>query len=239
MAKLSVDALASLMHKRRGKWAPTLEEVESICSAVVLGKIEDLGELLDASLAKRTPAEFVDHVVRLCTIRLGQTTCGTASRLSERLWVGALTKTLQSAPAPRRGVRADLQVFTATVGSEEHVVGALTAAMIARACGASAIHLGVKVAVEELAELGTLSADAILVLSFVSEVPSHSLGKLLYNLEQTLPSSIHVVIGGRGLEKGSLLSETAGRFRQVTSAAEYMDHLLERFSARDSAIEPQ
>lgn len=197
------EELAALAPRRLAA-APALQEEPSpeLDELIELVRRHDGGAYLQSMqqrLARQGLQHFVQDTVAPLALRIGEAwELGTLQVFEEHLFT-ELTKRLlrQAITALPTGSRP--RILLTTLPGEQHLLGLLMAEALFALEGAECIPLGTQMPLVDIGRAAEAHRADVVGLSFSANFPLRQLPGLLTQLRATLPESIELWIGGRGV----------------------------------------
>jgi methanogenic corrinoid protein MtbC1 len=182
--------------------------------ATLASDVDGLGRLVDQALALASLEDALTKVLAPALVDVGERwAAGELTVAQEHLASGtvraALQKLLADARASVRGV-----AVLACAPEEQHEIGLMMLAVLLRSDGWQVPYLGAATPLEDALELS--STIGAVALCFSASTPDHARALADELASRRLPSSLSVIVGGRGTKQRDLRG-TVARLR--TAAA--------------------
>lgn len=201
LARLSALATAEAPAVRAPSVAPEAERaratIDSLLAAVADMNVDAAERALQRASNDFSPRELVTQVLAPALEEVGSRwASGELCTASEHA-ASALLRTRLGALLAAQAVSKAPPVVCTTPAGEQHELGALVVAVLIAMRGRRAVFLGANLPAPEIAEAARLSKAAAIALSVVS-LASADAQRELARIRKAVPTSIDVLVGGRG-----------------------------------------
>lgn len=201
LARLSALATAEAPAVPAPSVAPEAERaratIDSLLAAVADMNVDAAERALQRASNDFSPRELVTQVLAPALEEVGSRwASGELCTASEHA-ASALLRTRLGALLAAQAVSKAPPVVCTTPAGEQHELGALVVAVLIAMRGRRAVFLGANLPAPEIAEAARLSKAAAIALSVVS-LASADAQRELARIRKAVPTSIDVLVGGRG-----------------------------------------
>jgi methanogenic corrinoid protein MtbC1 len=221
LVSLSMEELIQIQRSRSfvSLPAPVDELAKRIICRLHDGDVQALTYELETALLTQGLNTFVETTLPPLINHIGdQWGDGNLAIHQEHLFSEVLRSILQHSALRLRGYQTGLRVLMGTAPEELHGMGLTMLQAVLSLAGVQCINLGTQVPKSELVKSACSYRADIVAISFSLSYPSRRIGSFITDLRLSLPESIHLWVGGAGVDRLHSHWANVKRFRTLGEA---------------------